>query len=171
MFCSNWLLLRRLRFAGLLVLVGTGATIACSALPALAYRPFDGTDAAVADPNEIEIELQPFGWQRDDQQKTLLMPGVRFNYGFAERWEFVAEGNSRRRCRRLVRRASRPPAAFLKYMVKPGVLQDQTGLSIAIEFGPLLPELNGDRGTGFRWAAMCLSGGTVEPLISTSKPI
>jgi hypothetical protein len=26
---------------------------------ARAYRPFDGTDAAVADPGEVEIELQP----------------------------------------------------------------------------------------------------------------
>jgi hypothetical protein len=171
MLCSNRVLLRRLRLASPLILVGTGATITFCTLPALAYRPFDGTDAAVADANEIEIELQALGWRRDDPQKALITPGVRFNYGFAERWEFVAEGNSRRRCRRLVRRASRPPAAFLKYMVKPGVLQDQTGLSIAIEFGPLLPELNGDRGTGFSWAAMCLSGGTVEPLISTSKPI
>lgn len=28
---------------------------------ALAYRPFDGTDAAVADPGEMEVELQPAG--------------------------------------------------------------------------------------------------------------
>jgi hypothetical protein len=26
-----------------------------------AYRPFDGTDAAVADPREVEVELQPAG--------------------------------------------------------------------------------------------------------------
>jgi hypothetical protein len=30
---------------------------------ASAYRPFDGTDAAVADPGEIEVELQPAGAQ------------------------------------------------------------------------------------------------------------
>ena len=29
--------------------------------PAPAYRPFDGTDAAVADVGEVEIELQPAG--------------------------------------------------------------------------------------------------------------
>ena len=34
------------------------------AWPASAYRPFDGTDAAVAGVNETEVELQPFGWQR-----------------------------------------------------------------------------------------------------------
>ena len=30
---------------------------------ALAYRPFDGTDAAVADLGEAEVELQPAGAQ------------------------------------------------------------------------------------------------------------
>src|SRR5215467_9825582 len=154
MFCSNRVLQRRLRFAGPLMLVGTGATIAFFTLPALAYRPFDGTDAAVADVNEIEIELQPFGWRRDDQEKTLVMPGGRFNYGFAERWEVVAEGQLESPL------SPSGPSRFvandllLKYIIKPGVLQDQTGLSIAIEFGPLLPELNGDRGVGFSWGAI-----------------
>ena len=31
------------------------------ARPAAAYRPFDGTDAAVADLGEMEIEFQPLG--------------------------------------------------------------------------------------------------------------
>jgi hypothetical protein len=31
------------------------------AVPAFAYRPFDGTDAAVADLGEVEIEFQPAG--------------------------------------------------------------------------------------------------------------
>ena len=31
------------------------------AVPAFAYRPFDGTDAAVADFGEVEIEFQPIG--------------------------------------------------------------------------------------------------------------
>jgi hypothetical protein len=171
MFSLNRVVLRRLRFAGPLVLVGTGATITFFTLPAFAYRPFDGTDAAVADVNEIEIELQAFGWQRDEQQKTLIMPGVRFNYGFAERWEFVFEGQ--------VETPLSPsgPSSFaandvlLKYIIKPGVLQDKAGLSIATEFGPLLPEINGDPGVGSVGAVSCLSDGTGEPLISTSKPI
>ncbi|HJU12703.1 MAG TPA: hypothetical protein VJ728_17595, partial [Candidatus Binataceae bacterium] len=34
---------------------------------AYAYRPFDGTDAAVADLGEAEVELQPAGaqWSRE----------------------------------------------------------------------------------------------------------
>jgi hypothetical protein len=133
----------------------TGATaITVFAAPALAYRPFDGTDAAVANLNEVEIEFQPFGWQRDDQQKTLIMPGVRFNWGFADRWEFVAEGQFERPLSPSGPSSFSATGMFLKYVVKPGVLQDQAGLSIATEFGPLLPEINGDRGTGFSWAGI-----------------
>ena len=49
--------------------------------PALAYRPFDGTDAAVADPKEVEIELQPAGLLQEGSQegsnKTLVAPVLR----------------------------------------------------------------------------------------------
>lgn len=38
--------------------------------PAWAYRPFDGTDAAVAAPGEVEIELQPAGRLRDGGSTT-----------------------------------------------------------------------------------------------------
>jgi hypothetical protein len=106
-----------------MMLIGTGTTIACSALAALAYRPFDGTDAAVTDPNEIEIELQPFGWQREDQQKTLITPGVRFNYGFAKGWEFVAEGKFETPPSPSGPSSFAATGAFLKYVVKPGVRQ------------------------------------------------
>ena len=34
--------------------------------PASAYRPFDGTDAAVAEEGEMEIELQPAGRLHDE---------------------------------------------------------------------------------------------------------
>jgi hypothetical protein len=140
------------------MLVGTGATIPFFTLSAPAYRPFDGTDAAVADVDEIEIELQAFGWQRDDQQKTLITPGVRFNYGFAERWEFVAEGQLGTPLSPSGPSSFAANGVFLKYVIKPGVLQDQTGLSIATEFGPLLPEINGDRGVGFSWGGIVSQG-------------
>jgi len=136
------------------VLAGAAAIVTVFAAPAFAYRPFDGTDAAVANLNEVEIEFQPLGWQRDDQQKTLIMPGVRYNWGFAGRWEFVAEGQFERPLSPSGPSSFSATGMFLKYVVKPGVLQDQPGLSIATEFGPLLPEINGDRGTGFSWAGI-----------------
>jgi len=147
MFCSNRVL------CGAPVIV-TGVTIACSASPALAYRPFDGTDAAVADVNEVEIELGPLGWQRNNSQTTLIAPAFIYNYGFAERWEFVVQGQFEAPLSPTGPTSLAATGAFLKYVVKPGVLQDQTGLSIATEFGPLLPEVNGDRGMGFSWGGI-----------------
>ena len=45
------------------------------------YRPFIATDAAVADPKEIEIELGYFNLERDRGKKTFIIPKVVFNYG------------------------------------------------------------------------------------------
>lgn len=62
---------------------------------AYAYRPFDGTDAAVADPGEAEVELQPAGAQWSRGQNLLTAPQVVFNYGFLENREAVlATANS-----------------------------------------------------------------------------
>jgi hypothetical protein len=154
MSSQNSMIARRLGPAIPMTLIGAGATVALSASLAFAYRPFDGTDAAVADLNQIEIEFQPFGWQGDASQKTLIAPGMRFNWGFAERWEFVIEGQLETPLSPGGASSLTANGAFLKYVVKPGVLQEQTGLGIATEFGPLLPDINGDRGTGFSWAGI-----------------
>jgi hypothetical protein len=140
-------------------LAGTGwaaaVAICVFAQPAAASRPFDGTDAAVAGLNEIEIELEPVGWQRTGLQSTLIAPQVVFNYGFAERWELVLQTEM---LTPII--PSGPPAslaaqgAFLKWVVRPGVLQGQSGPSIAMEFGPLLPGVNADPGVGFSWAGI-----------------
>jgi hypothetical protein len=123
-------------------------------VPTLAHRPFDGTDAAVAGVNEVEIELGPLRWQRDNFQATSIAPAFIYNYGFAERREFVVQGQFETPLS-----PSGPPSfegtgAYLKYVVKPGIFHDQSGLRIATEFGPLLPEVNGDRGPAFGGAAI-----------------
>ena len=66
-------------------------SLCLGAEPASAYRPFDGTDAAVADVNETEVELQPFGYQKTGSQSTAVAPFVVYNYGFADRWEVVLQ--------------------------------------------------------------------------------
>ena len=58
--------------------------LAASSGPAWAYRPFDGTDAAVAAPGELEIELQPAGRLREGGTTTLVAPATVFNYGLSE---------------------------------------------------------------------------------------
>src|SRR6185369_12815920 len=116
-------------------------------LPAAAYRPFDGTDAAVADVGEVEIEFQPIGAIRAGPTNGLS--DAIFNYGFADRWELVLQGTAQP-LPDTVGPLSVADGAFLKYVVRPGVLQDKSGPSIATEFGPLLPAAGGS-GVGFGW--------------------
>src|ERR1700680_4110480 len=68
------------------------SSLAAWAGPAFAYRPFDGTDAAVAAPGEVEIELQPAGRLRDEIGTSLLAQATSFNYGVSEGWEVVLQG-------------------------------------------------------------------------------
>jgi hypothetical protein len=139
------------RLAGLLVGV---AAICLFAQPATAYRPFDGTDAAVANLNEVEIELQPAGHLQTGPQSTLVAPEVVYNYGFAERWEMVLQGQIETPLSPGGPSSLAATAALLKYVVKPGVLQGQSGISIATEFGALLPGINADPGAGFSWSGI-----------------
>jgi len=66
-----------------------GISVLASVRPAAAYRPFDGTDAVVADVGEVEIELQPIGVIRAGSAKGLS--DTIFNYGVADRWEVVLQ--------------------------------------------------------------------------------
>ena len=111
---------------------------------ALAYRPFDGTDAAVADPGEMEVELQPAGARSSEGQKTLIAPATVINYGFAKNWEAVLEGRLETPLPTSGPTSFTDGGLFLKHILRPGVLQDQTGPSIATEFGVLLPDSVGD---------------------------
>jgi len=142
--------------AGLVVGIGrAGAVMIClCAWPAAAYRPFDGTDAGVANLDEIEIELQPAGRMQAGPQSTLIAPAVVYNYGFAERWEMVLQTQGETPLSPGGPSSLAASGAFLKYVIQPGVLQGQSGVSIATEFGPLLPGVNADPGVGFSWAGI-----------------
>lgn len=122
--------------------------------PASAYRPFDGTDAAVVGLNESEVELQPFGAERIGSQTTAIAPFVVYNYGFADRWEAVLQTEMQSPITGSGELNVQATGAFLKYVIRPGVLQGQSGVSIATEFGPLLPGINADQGVGFSWAGI-----------------
>lgn len=121
---------------------------------ALAYRPFDGTDAAVAAPGELEVELQPAGVRHDGSTRTLVAPRTVLNFGLSEGWEAVFEGQGETPLS-----PSGPPnligaGAFLKHVVVPGSLQGKSGPSFATEFGVLLPDSTGDSGVGASWAGI-----------------
>jgi hypothetical protein len=116
--------------------------------PAWAYRPFDGTDAAVAAPGEVEIELQPAGPLHDEGGTRLVAPATVFNYGFSENWEAVLEGRGETPLSASGPTSLTSAGAFLKHVIVPGSLQDKTGPSVATEFGVLLPGSTGGSGVG-----------------------
>jgi hypothetical protein len=138
------------------------------AAPAWAYRPFDGTDAAVADEGKLEIELQPAGRLHDESGTTLIAPATRFNYGLNETWEAVLEGQLQHPLSPSGPSSLTAAGAFLKAVLRPGSLQDKPGPSVATEFGVLLPDSQGPSGTGaslagivsqrWDWGAIHLNG-------------
>jgi len=129
------------------------ALFVCSS-QAFAYRPFDGTDPDVADPGEIEIEASPLSFRTDDSGDTLIGPQLRFNYGLAPSWEFVIEGQMEHPQFGGSRSAVVDNAVFLKTVLKEGSLQGRPGLSVATEFGVLLPGINDEHGVGVEWAGI-----------------
>lgn len=128
--------------------------LAAWSTPALAYRPFDGTDAAVAKKGEIEIELQPAGRLRDESGTSLIAPAAVINYGLSEDWEAVFEGQGQTSLSPLGPTSLTAAGAFLKHVIVPGSLQAKTGPSIATEFGMLFPDSTGNSGVGVSLAGI-----------------
>ncbi len=103
-----------------------GVAMAALTTVAFAYRPFDGTDAAVAAPKEIEIELQPAGVLRESSLTSLIAPATIINYGFAKNWELVVQGFGQFPVSNLDENASLAGVGvFLKHVLREGSLQRQ----------------------------------------------
>ena len=115
---------------------------------ALAYRPFDSTDPAVADPGELEIELSPVSFRRDDSHDTWIAPQLKINYGIARNWELVIEGQGEHPQFDGATSVMVDNAVFLKHVLREGTLQGQPGASVAIELGALLPGIYDKSGAG-----------------------
>lgn len=108
--------------------------------PVFAYRPFDGTDAAVADPGHLEIELQPAGLLWERSHPFLIAPATVFNFGLQENWEAVLQGNLKTSLSPDGGTSLTDVGVLLKGVLRPGSLQQKSGPSIATEFEVLLPE-------------------------------
>ena len=94
-----------------------------SPVSAFAYRPFDGTDAAVADLGEVEIEFQPAGVLHEGSQTTLIGPWSVLNYGFAKDWEAIVEGRLETPISPSGPSSLTATSAFLKHVLRSGSLQ------------------------------------------------
>jgi hypothetical protein len=130
---------------------------------ARAYRPFDGTDAAIAEPGQVEIELGPAQYLQTGPERMLVAPTIVFNYGLSERWELVLQGEA---VHSLMEDSSKSSLVgnglSLKAILREGSLQGQPGPSIATEFGFLLPGINDDPSRG--------TGGSVAGIVSQQWP-
>jgi hypothetical protein len=131
-----------------------------------AYRPFDQTDAGVAETHDIELELGPVDYQHEPSGGTYI-PGFILNYGVVERVELVFDAHH------VFLFGGPDPAAgrrqldtelLGKVVVRQGVLQDRPGPSVAIEAGAILPTVPVAGGVGAaltvvaseRWPALAL---------------
>jgi hypothetical protein len=132
--------------------LAAAAAFAAVEREAWAYRPFDGTDAEVAEHGEFELELGPVQYFRLSDRNFLVAPSTVLNLGVLPRVELVVDfqqfialdalgpGESRVR--------TSDTDVLMKYVIREGVLQDKEGLSIAAEAGPLLPDINGTNAFG-----------------------
>ena len=69
-----------------------------------------------------------------------VAPATVLNFGLVKNWEAVFEGRVETPLDTPGPTSLTDAGAFLKYVLRPGVLQDQAGPSIATEFGALLPD-------------------------------
>jgi hypothetical protein len=128
--------------------------LAVCAAPAYAFRPFEGTDAQVAPPRAFELELEPMGYERAGGEHLLVGPEWGLNYGFGDGYEFTLEG---KRLWLLNAEPGERVGAFediglsVKKVLRPGVLQEKPGTSLATEIEAQLPTTT-ERGVGWSGA-------------------
>ena len=103
------------------------------------YRPFDGTDADVAAPEEVEIEVGPAGYQRRRAAQSWIAPALVLNYGVAPGFEAVLEGRQQWAVQGPRQGELNDVALSLKSLLRRGSLQASRGVSVALESGLLLP--------------------------------
>ena len=137
--------------------LGLFASVLAWSVPALGYRPFDSTDAAVADKGVFEVELSPLSFRHDDDGAAWISPSARLNYGFTDDWELVLEGQAEHFSH--MRSRLTENALSLKGVLQDGSLQEQDGQkiegwSLATEASLLLPGINADDGAGVEWTGI-----------------
>jgi hypothetical protein len=154
--------MRRARLRQVALLIAGGILF----MPARAdaYRPFDGTDADVAETKVFELEVGPVHYYRQGSHNFLIAPDLVLNLGVFEGTELVVDASN------FVALGKPEPGVarvsllgddvLMKHVFREGTLQDKTGISLAAEGGLLIPEINGSSGfggsldviTSYRWS-------------------
>ena len=120
--------------------------------PALAYRPFDSTDADVVDAGAWEVELAPLSYRHNDDGVAWVAPALILNYGITDWLEAVVEGEGGHFT--AGKSELSDVAASLKALLREGSLQGGEGWSLAAELTTLLPGIGADDGGGFEVAGI-----------------
>src|SRR5262245_30997225 len=116
---------------------------------AAAYRPFVSTDAAVAEPGDVEVELGYVGFRQNHGRSTIIAPTVIGNLGLVRDLELVAETKATHQLDGAHRSQAEDTAVSVKWVVREGALQDRgTGPSLALELSLLVPTATGERQPG-----------------------
>jgi hypothetical protein len=131
-----------LKQGGILRAAAICVALLLAARPANAFRPFDGTDAHVAERHLFEFEMSPVSYARMGGERSLIAPAATFNFGMGSGYELTLEG----RGVMLMSPAPEEVSPALgdvgfsfKKVLRPGVLQKRNGPSIATEEGVNLP--------------------------------
>jgi len=106
-------------------------------MQAQAYRPFSSTDADVADAGELETEFGYFTVEHSAGEESFIIPQLIFNYGLTSTLEVIGELEVEKPAGKTAEIVD--AAVLLKGLLRQGVLQDQQGLSFAVEAGVLIP--------------------------------
>lgn len=146
-----------------LAVAAAALALALAPARAWAYRPFDQTDAEVVEVRGVELELGPFAVSHG-RGGTAYEPGFILNYGVAPRIELVIEDHTFVPIGTASTESE--PSVLLKGVLRQGVLQEQSGPSVALEAGVLLPSLPHPDGWGaattlivsYRWQAATIHG-------------
>jgi hypothetical protein len=127
-----------------------GLGVILAARPAHAYRPFDETDASVAELHTIELELGPVGYLHQPGSDSYL-PGFIFNYGAVNRIELVFDAHNSFLFggpQVEARRRQLESELLIKGVLREGSLQGGAGPSLAAEAGVILPTFPAAGGLG-----------------------
>ncbi len=155
------------------------------AIPASAYRPFVSTDAAVADPGDVEVEFGAIGFRSDGGRTSLVAPTVIGNLGLVRDLELVGESKLVNDLSHAEEDPTRleDTAVSLKWIAHEGVLQEQSATpSLGVELSLLVPTLRGQHrpggeligimsGNGFGWTYHLNGGVLVEPHETSAVPV
>jgi hypothetical protein len=117
----------------------------------------------VASPRRLELEFGYFVAERDAGENELLTPQVVLNFGLVPRLELIGEFEVRTSEEEPAHVSD--PAVFLKGVLRDGVLQGESGASIAVELGSTFPGTEeDDERVGFE--AIAIVSASVGPFLS-----